>query len=1288
METTEPRRQAWYRRPALIAVAGIAVSLAGFAFDRHEEWDLARLRFERDVQPLALAVQRSIDRPITALQSTAAILAREPAPAPGRFETIVGDAIARRPEIVGVAWVGSGAPSYRLGLDLGPESVRRSISERARVTGQPAAALAAAGGSQAASALLVAVPAGDSVLIATLRLDRLLTDALGEQNTAGIALAVVEAQSSGPDRVVLHVGASEARGEAMVDTPLHAADRRLALRVRSTTRAVGEGWPGWEVLLIGLGITTVAAAAAWASRRTAQLAVTTGHLEQAVTDSREISAALRDSEQRYRLMADNVHDVISVLDLDHTLLYVSPSVTRLRGYTVEEVLAQPVTERICAGSLGLVAQTVREALEAEAAGGPDEEHAIEIETPCKDGSTVWVETKASFLRDHAGRPTGILSVARDVTKRRRGEQRTKALAEASRVLARSLDPDEVGRIVATGACRLLGGPTAATYTLDAASGELVLTAVAPDGAEGWPARLRANETPPGIVLPLVARERRLGVLAVKDQAGQAFTNDDVDVARTFADQAAVVLENASLHQETERQLRHSETLLTVSQAISSSLDIAEVFRRTTRAVTRALGADAGATWRVHTDGARLTPLAGYHVPSSLVPPQAATALSLSHPLLRELGETVKPVWSADSQRDARFGGLPWLDALPHRSVLILPLRGTEGILGAVSIAWTARRHDLTSEERDLVEAIGRQIAVGIDNVRLVEELRSRQSRLEALLEVNRQLSTIQPLHTLLGRIAEGCGRVLDTTAAGFRLVDGEDLVLAGSWGDTKALMSQPRLKLGESLSGGVAATGRPIVSPDVAHEPRITVAGKRAAAAAGYHAWLGVPVRTGAGVIGVLTVWSRREGAFSAQDVATAEAFAGQAATALENARLYQEMTSAYDELSRTQAQLVQSQKMEAIGRLAGGIAHDFNNLLTIVSGRAQILNVKLADADPLQRHVELIKKTVERTAGVTRQLLAFSRHQVLKPQTLDLSDLVQHMGTMLRALIGEDVELTTELAPALGAVHVDPSQMEQVVMNLVVNARDAMPKGGRLTITTSDLMTAVSLTGAAGEVPPGAWTMLAVTDTGTGMAAETLTHIFEPFFTTKPAGQGTGLGLATVYGIVNQSGGHVLVDSRLGEGTTFRIVLPRVTPAAGDSDEVDERPAPRAAGAETILLVEDEDEVRELVSELLTGLGYRVLTAANGAEAVALCERHHGPIDLMVSDVIMPVMSGPEAAAHLHTLRPEMKVLYVSGYTDSTIAPHGTFELGVSLLLKPFDPAELARAVRRRLDSTAVATA
>jgi PAS domain S-box-containing protein len=1075
-------------------------------------------------------------------------------------------------------------------------------------------------------------------------------------------------------------------------------------------------------LALGLGFAVAAVGAAvWAARRRAPLAVIAGDLERAVHETQAVSAALRDSEHRYRVLADSVHDVISVLDLDLTLTYVSPSVTQLRGYTVEEVLAQRVEERICPGSLPDVRRIVGAELATDA-GAPISEHLLEVEVPCKDGSTAWVETKASFIRDESGRPTSILTVGRDVTKRRRAETRTRALVEASRRRARSLDPDEVGRVVADGALQLLGARAAAIYLMEP-DGDFALSAAAPEPGAGWRARLRADTSLAGrsvreghplgsadlvgeprladsdesralepsareralVVLPLVARERALGVIEVRGPGGRRFPDEDVAVAQTFADQAAVVLENARLHRATERQLSDSQTLLAVSEAVSSSLDVTEAFRRATRAVIRALGADTGVTWRIDDEGAVLIPLAGYHVPRALLEPDAPVTLPLSHPLVRELaGEA--PLWCADSAADVRFRDMPWLEALSHKSVLLIPLRGGGRLLGAVSVTWTARAHVLTAEDRRLVEAIARQIAIGIDNLRLVEELCSRQARLETLLEVNRQLSTIQPVGSLLARIAEGCGHVLGTTAAGFRLVEGDELSLAGAWGDAAALMPQPRLSIAASLSGRVVTTGEPIVAPDVQREPGLTGPGNAAARAAGYQSWLGVPVRIGPRVIGVLTIWKRRVNGFTPEDVATAAAFAAQAATALENARLYQEVSGAYEELSSTQAQLVQSQKMEAIGRLGGGVAHDFNNLLTIVAGRAEILNVKLGADDALRRHVDLIKKTVERAAMVTRQLLAFSRRQLLNPQTADLNDLVARMGAMLGALIGEDVELHTELAPGVGAVHVDPGQMDQVVMNLVVNARDAMPKGGRLTLTTSALTTTTALTAAAGEAPPGDWTVLAVTDTGSGMAPATLSHIFEPFFTTKPAGQGTGLGLATVYGIVKQSGGHVLVDSVVGHGTTFRILLPRVERRSAKGGDTEARPASAPGGSETILLAEDEQEVRDLVGELLSGLGYRVLTAANGAEAVAVCQRHPGRIDLMLSDVIMPGMSGPDAAARLRTLRPEMKVLYVSGYTDNAIARHGRFEPGVSLLLKPFDPAELARAVRRRLDGVTTA--
>jgi len=383
-------------------------------------------------------------------------------------------------------------------------------------------------------------------------------------------------------------------------------------------------------------------------------------------------------------------------------------------------------------------------------------------------------------------------------------------------------------------------------------------------------------------------------------------------------------------------------------------------------------------------------------------------------------------------------------------------------------------------------------------------------------------------------------------------------------------------------------------------------------------------------------------------------------------------------ELSRTQDQLVQAQKMEAVGRLAGGVAHDFNNLLTVIRGRGQMLLQRLAPDDRLRRHVELIDHTAERAAGLTKQLLAFSRKQVLQPSVLDLNAIAAGTEKMLRRLIGEDIDLVTVLDPTLGRVKADPSQVEQVILNLVVNARDAMPQGGRLTIETQKVELDEAYARWHPGVRPGRYVMLAVSDTGVGMDAETQARLFEPFFTTKGPGKGTGLGLATVYGIVKQSGGNIFVYSEAGRGATFKVYLPRVDEPA-EAIEPGPLPGVTPRGSETVLLVEDEEGLRDLAREVLEGQGYTVLEARHPGEALLMSERHEGPIHLMLTDVVMPGMSGRALADRLVPTRPPMKVLYMSGYTDDAIVHHGVLEQGVAFVEKPFTPA---RKVREVLDT------
>jgi two-component system, cell cycle sensor histidine kinase and response regulator CckA len=394
-------------------------------------------------------------------------------------------------------------------------------------------------------------------------------------------------------------------------------------------------------------------------------------------------------------------------------------------------------------------------------------------------------------------------------------------------------------------------------------------------------------------------------------------------------------------------------------------------------------------------------------------------------------------------------------------------------------------------------------------------------------------------------------------------------------------------------------------------------------------------------------------------------------------ARVTQDIT----DRKQLEAQFLQAQKLEGIGRLAGGIAHDFNNLLTAIGGYADLIWDALSHDHPIRSDLEEIRKAVARATNLTRQLLAFARKQIIEPRVLNLNDLIIDMDKLLRRVIGEDIDLITRPAPNLGWVKADPGQIEQVLVNLALNARDAMPEGGKLTIETRNVFLNKAYARGHQSVTEGAYVLLAVSDTGVGMDSEIQTHAFEPFFTTKAQGKGTGLGLATCYGIIKQHGGNIWVYSEVGQGTTFKIYLPQVEGSTNTAPlQVEVHALPR--GKETVLVVEDEVAVRALAARVLREQGYTVLEAGNGVEAIRVAEVHApAAIDLLLTDVVMPHMGGKAVADQIITLYPTLKVLFISGYTDSAIVHHGRLDEGVAFLHKPFTPAVLARKVREVLD-------
>ncbi len=380
-------------------------------------------------------------------------------------------------------------------------------------------------------------------------------------------------------------------------------------------------------------------------------------------------------------------------------------------------------------------------------------------------------------------------------------------------------------------------------------------------------------------------------------------------------------------------------------------------------------------------------------------------------------------------------------------------------------------------------------------------------------------------------------------------------------------------------------------------------------------------------------------------------------------------------------ARLMQMGKMEAVGRLAGGVAHDFNNLLTAILGYTNLVLDEIGADHPSRPDVEQIQHAAESAASLTRQLLAFSRRQVLQPEILDLNVVVGSIESLLRRLIGEQVQLVTTLAPSVGHIHADQGQLEQVLMNLALNARDAMSRGGRLAISTSDVTVDADVVKKNRGLTMGDYVLLQVSDTGTGMDANVLAHLFEPFFTTKKRGEGTGLGLATVYGIVKQSGGYVALDTEVGVGTTFRIYLPHTKETLPAVTE--QRHVPPSGGKETILLVEDLPEVRAIARTMLTRHGYEVLEADSGRVALEIVRTRQEPIDLLLTDVIMPVLGGQDLAREVLVLRPNVRVLFASGYTDDVLVQQGVLQPGAELIQKPFTREMLLQKVRAVLDGS-----
>ncbi|MBI4401008.1 MAG: PAS domain S-box protein [Nitrospirae bacterium] len=558
-------------------------------------------------------------------------------------------------------------------------------------------------------------------------------------------------------------------------------------------------------------------------------------------------------------------------------------------------------------------------------------------------------------------------------------------------------------------------------------------------------------------------------------------------------------------------------------------------------------------------------------------------------------------------------------------------------------------------------------------VRDITERKRAESRQAAQLAVSRALADSATLGEAAPRLLRAICETMGWELGAIWLVDRPANVLRCNaiWhapsvnvAEFVLLCRQITFVPGIGLPGRVWNNGEPAWIPDVVKDSNFPRA--PAAAKVRLHGAFGFPIRGGNEIHGVVEFFShevREPDNELLHMMADVGIKIGQ-----------------FVERLQLEGQFRQAQKMEAIGQMAGGVAHDFNNLLTIVTGYCQLLLTRFGPNDLMRGQVEEIKRAADRATTLTGQLLAFSRRQILQPEVLDLNVIVANMDKMLRPLIGADIELVTEPGPTPGHVRADPGQLEQVVMNLAVNARDAMPQGGRLTTRTQNVMLDRPYASRQVTIPPGSYVTLMVSDTGCGMDAETQARVFEPFFTTKERGKGTGLGLSTVYGIIKQSGGYIIVDSKTGQGTTFTIYLPRIEEAM-KAVEPSQPLVGSPRGSETILLAEDEDSIRTMLCVVLRARGYTVLEARDGHDALRIGREHTSPIHLLLTDIVMPGLGGRQLAERLAPIRPKMKVLYISGYTGDVVGKDGALEAGTVFLQKPFTPESLERHVREALE-------
>jgi PAS domain S-box-containing protein len=1027
----------------------------------------------------------------------------------------------------------------------------------------------------------------------------------------------------------------------------------------------------------------------------AAIAIENARLLEAERDARHHLAV---SETRYRELFDNVIDIVYLHDLDGRLLAINEAGVRASGYTREQLLGMNVADLLTP----LDADSALEAARRLARGEHVETFTAELAR--QDGGRVVLECVGRLIsRD--GVPVAVLGSGRDVTERRRLEERQAALIALGRDFATEMRLDallpriaeEARRMMRTDAASVLilqdrrlvlGGVagldvTQALPTLDvetSLAGRVLRTGapavhadLAADAEFGGSHLVRVLGYRALLMVPVALKDQPLGVLRVHHRTPRVFDAGDVEFLRALAAHAALAIENARLFQQTQSRLRETETLLTVSQELIATLDPTETMRRVAREISHATGAEMVGAYLAAPDGRELRPIAGYHVPPELIEHFMQFPIPIAgHPALEDAWKGRHSVWSTDAETDARINRLIY-ERFPVRSALVVPIIGRDGPIGAFFVIWWTTRHRFAPEEIRLVEGISDQAAMFLENARLYSEATRRRREAEELARLARMLTESLEAADVGERIVATALGLLGSVSATLRVRQPDDsLRLVATSG--APIYREELLAPGVGVMGRAVARGAAEWSPDLLDDPRVVLPEgfRRETLAAQRRAVLAVPLRVKGQITGVLAVANEGPRTFADAEITLLQTFADQAAIALENSRLYGELRAALKTVEESQQRIVQGERLRALGEMAGGVAHDFNNTLAIIVGRAEVLISATEDVE-LQRQLDVIIKVAMDAAQTVRRIQEFTRMRRSRPfQPVDLGQLVHEVVDVTRSRwkdeaeardIKYDVIVDTPPTPAVAG---DPSELREALTNIIFNALDAMPEGGRITLATGV---------DAGGV------FCAVSDTGVGMSEDVKRRIFDPFFTTKGE-RGTGLGLSVVYGIVTRHGGELDVTSEPGRGSTFTIRVPL-------ADDLGPGPAAAAAPAAApplhALVVDDESDVADVLADLLARDGHTVVVCTDGEEALARVRQES--FDLVITDLGMPKLSGWEVARTVKQRRPGTPVAMITGWGDR-IDPGEALLRGVEFIVsKPFKRDDLremvaAAAMRREAGS------